>query len=98
MNMEHAIKRGIALLDEQEPGWRDKVNSEKLAMGSGLLNDRGCGCLLAQIYGSFDLGCELLEVWDEPGYFGFDLGHPDEVIDYDRLTEDWQHVLAEGGA
>lgn len=45
-----AVKRGIKFLDENVPDWHDRVDVQKLDLGS-------CQeCILGQLYGSFDDG------------------------------------------
>lgn len=51
---EVQIAAGQALLDEKAPGWRSKINYETLD-----LNDTG-RCVLAQVYGSYKKGCDVL--------------------------------------
>jgi len=54
MYKEEEVRRGIALLDEKAPGWREKFNPEGLLMASSL------HCTLGQTFGSYGKG--LLEL------------------------------------
>lgn len=42
------VNRGAHLLDEQEPGWQDKVFPDRLSMRNGEF------CIIGQVYGSYD--------------------------------------------
>lgn len=53
---EARIARGIGVLDRYIPGWRERVDPDRLDMGYGLFDpaaasdeESGCGCVLAQL-------------------------------------------------
>lgn len=43
--VREAVDRGVALLDEREPNWRDQVDPRYLDMRTA------CNCILGQVYG-----------------------------------------------
>ena len=53
------VSRGVALLDEYYPGWRDEIDLGKLNMSSS------DNCILGQLYGSYADGIYVL--WDGYG-------------------------------
>lgn len=71
------IERGMKLLDSKYPGWRSKVNVEKLNMSSPE------NCVLGQLYGDLFDGLDTLGVsictWKAASY-GF-------AIDVDETVE-----------
>ncbi len=50
------VARGAALLDERRPGWAVEIDTGHLEM------DCPNFCILGQIYGRFDTGCEALSI------------------------------------
>jgi hypothetical protein len=88
------VARGAALLDEKEPGWRQKVNPELLEMRSE------CGCIIGQalddpVYarGLLRLG---IDEEDEDSRHGFDVS-PGEGwswhASYELLQQAWLELL-----
>lgn len=51
---EEQIKRGVALLDEARPGWREYVAVERLDVA------RADQCVLGQVFGSYQAGAYIL--------------------------------------
>jgi hypothetical protein len=52
VSFEAEVQRGIALLDEQAPDWRDRVSASRLDMRKPSFEwatPGMCGCLLAQL-------------------------------------------------
>lgn len=80
------VKRGIALLEERYgPTWVDQMRLEDLQ-----LSDESC-CVLGQIYGAYERGCDILEIDSaemSPATFGFDVGPEDDS--YDPLQRAWE--------
>lgn len=83
--------RGAKLLDAERPGWARRVRITKLDQAQGSLSESGCGCVLAQVDGSY-----------EDGRFALGLTWPDDDVrlgfdtlddDYGRLTEAWRAVI-----
>jgi len=59
--IQQRILAGWELLDNKVPGWRDKINKDKLRM------DDERNCLLGQLFGTFRKGLAAL---------GLDIGKP----------------------
>ena len=76
------VRKGIQLLDERIPDWRGRVNPRYLDMHSG------CQCVLGQIYGDYQEGCEILGIDGED--YGFDSG---EDYSYRELDTAWKEAL-----
>lgn len=55
------VRRGARLLDRHRPGWWRRVRTTRLRMDLGFLDRNGCGCVLAQVYGSYSDGLNTLE-------------------------------------
>jgi hypothetical protein len=89
---ETRIERGMRLLDELEPGWRERVDLGRLDMSSCLT------CILGQLYGDYTQGLSELGVWDAEAY-GFDTYGPDPTTSqrYQELTAAWQEALRPAG-
>ncbi len=86
-----AVARGVALLDEKVPGWREKINVETLDMGDY------CICVLGQQFGDFgeglsNLGFDLGDA-DLARNYGFQrlAGHSDD--EYQALTDAWREAI-----
>lgn len=102
---EEEIARGMALLDDQEPGWYKKISLKELALGSTSY------CVLGQVYGDFDDGIRQLfdgdehdGVYSETGPYkfvrshGFDLPLAEgnvlsRVDEYDQFTDEWRIAI-----
>ena len=65
---EGNVQRGAALLDEQSPGWRSKVNVTSLDINS-IEN-----CVLGKIYGNYNRGTYNLRIQFAAEQFGFVTG------------------------
>lgn len=81
--MKENVLRGIELLDRQVPGWRDRIDWDRLEM------DSCYDCILGQL---FDFYCTGL---DELGLIagipdGFDADFT--TCDYGELTELWRQA------
>ena len=91
------IARGVKLLDEQNPGWRRKLDLEELNLGSTK------ACILGQVYGDYMDGCQALfgkeyYVGDLAREHGFEFYYDPETekeIDYGMLDKAWREVLDE---
>lgn len=103
MYQQEQVARGIALLDEKEPGWRKKFDPSTLAMET---IER---CVLGQVYGTVSRGQFILGLtWDTAVGYGFGIPrseyerlgalpgrlisrgtHPEWYALYDQLTETW---------
>lgn len=57
--IEARVARGVAVLNQQNPGWRDHIAPGDLDMGA-------CErCVLGQAYGSYDDGLVSLDLYDD---------------------------------
>lgn len=63
--MKNNVLRGIELLDRQVPGWRDRIDWDKLDMANCYR------CILGQLFGKYSEGVEELGVLSGTHY-GFD--------------------------
>lgn len=87
-DLDAKVARGIALLDDRMPGWRQRIDLDLLDMSS-------CDfCILGQLFGDYDDGFVALGL-DRGCPYGFD----DEDEDYLELARTWDRALteAEGG-
>lgn len=85
--MEENVLRGIELLDRQVPGWRDRIDWDRLDMMYGANR-----CILAQLFGSYGLGRDRLNVLNYY-YYGFDVPQMKPTLnDYNQLTELWRQA------
>ena len=100
MAFEEQVARGIALLDQKVPGWRDWIDLDRLDMRSVLYEPgEGCGCILAQLYGDYDDGLYALELDDTPVEpYGFDTSGDRNKPGYAALTNAWKRALTRDGA
>lgn len=94
MNIQSRVDLGIQLLDNEVPGWQEKVDPAILDIGD--MQD----CPLAQIFGGYWAGAEKLDIWGDTEAqteFGFDGSIVDRTL-YDKdckaLTEEWKRRLA----
>lgn len=79
------IRKGAALLDEREPGWRDRIAPADLE----LINCEQC--VLGQVFGHYDHGLETLRVMGpEYGFStGMNVGPEGLLLAYEKLTSEW---------
>lgn len=89
-------RRGAAYLDKRlGRGWRRQIRRRRLNMGMGAPGPNGCGCILTQLYGSYERGGDELDLnldSGAPGRLGF---YTAKYDDYEPLTEAWLTVLRE---
>lgn len=94
--------RGAALLDDRDPGWAGRIDTDGLALGDG------AACVLGQLWGEYRLGLGRSRVLDlssaptrfvSPVDLGFqavgDLGEAAEDLDYAFLTRAWRAEVTE---
>lgn len=96
---EAQVRRGVAVLDGYEPGWRARVDVGTLDMASYQL------CVLGQVFGSFDRApVELLDPDDMAlaASLGFDLRfapigeRPTTEERFAQLTREWRAAITSG--
>jgi hypothetical protein len=85
------VAAGAAWLDEHEPGWRQRIDRDKLDLGNCV---RCIGGQLAGIYVAFLRRHDLTAGAAVP--LGFNL--PGIGEDYDELTATWRQLIATGRA
>jgi hypothetical protein len=66
MSVSDRVRRGIALLDEEMPGWPDQVDVLTLDMASGYR------CVIGQTHGGYIDGLDKLDIDELPEDYGFD--------------------------
>jgi hypothetical protein len=81
--------RGAKLLDQMRPGWARRTKIKKLKMDQGWIDNKGCGCVLAQEFCTFGTGLAALDVY-EVGKFGF---VADSDPEYAVLDEAWKDEI-----
>lgn len=80
--MEQRVAKGVALLDEKMPKWRDFVDLELLDMSEAAY------CVLGQACG-YTYGCEVLGIYGRGYEGGFDLTFEEYTDEYSgRLLMD----------
>ena len=72
------VRAGMALLDEERPGWRDAINLDELDLQSCYK------CILGQVFNEFMTGCSILGIEGEAYSYGFD-------VDW-QVTVEWNDV------
>ena len=90
------VAKGVALLDENKPGWVGRISLADLNIG-----DVQC-CVLGQVYGDFHEGIHTLELCGgdegcQEGEYGFDsLGNnmAEQMQDFKELQKEWVRVIA----
>lgn len=86
-SVEEAVSFGVAILDEHTPGWADSIDVPTL-----ILSDGG-QCVLGQLFGTYDQGCELLGIYEEtPTRCGFNV---EGQKPWQPLQDEWTRVITE---
>ncbi len=91
---EHAAV-GAAMLDRAVPGWAERINLDALDMSVGEPGFYGkaadCGCILSQLYGTYNAGRVALDVdLDAGDRFGF---ISDFTAGYSALDAAWTKLV-----
>lgn len=86
------VARGVALLDEQHPGWHDRIDLSSLDLSEP------CLCVLGQLYEEYDFGAEALGIVAVEARYGFDVSLRLDTIDssfetYVDLQAEWVRVI-----
>lgn len=79
------IDAGIAMLDDNYPGWENRIDLD-------LLDVRSLNCVLGQVYGSYMRGKRLLNVVEDADQCGFDICI-DADESYADLTSEWRRRI-----
>lgn len=87
--MKAEVEKGIKLLDEKVPGWRERIDPDSLDMSDCFQ------CILGQLFGSFSDGSKKLGfVWlGNTEDFGFEVKQRFAPLPYDELTNLWKKEL-----
>ncbi len=82
--MKENVLRGVALLDEKVPDWRERIDKSRLSMRN--MNR----CILGQIFGHFIVGERKLNI--SPRNYGF-MSDTDTDYSYRKLNQLWREQL-----
>ena len=86
---------GAAVLDRERPGWAERINLEGLNMSIGdpaEVHFDTCGCVLAQLYGTYDRGRAALGYPDS--FQAVRLGFVSAFsAEYPALDEAWTKLV-----
>ena len=89
--MEQRVAAGAALLDQKNPGWRERINVEELQLWSRFQ------CILGQLYGVYETGLGALGAYGNDGYnneLDWAIRHGFNGRFGDPLNEAWKRELA----
>jgi hypothetical protein len=95
---EMQVRAGIAMLDQQVPGWREKFDPDDLHMSWA------SGCVLGQVFGGVGAGIMRLRLGpadiEEYGFFlpypvGTDYFSLELRAQYDQLGDTWKALVKE---
>lgn len=90
---EERVSRGVALLDERKPNWRELIDTKKLDMTCQY------NCILGQVYRSYMQGLSALFTvnlsFDHACNHGFHLpvGSDRDNDGFDELAEEWKRHI-----
>jgi hypothetical protein len=91
VNVSERVAQGVALLDEQVPGWVDRINLDAL----DVWNVRQC--VLGQLFGGYNVGLFKLGLGKVGGaHLGFAASPQAELTvirEYAALNEEWRRVI-----
>ena len=83
--MKENVLRGVALLDEKVPNWRDRVKKDRLQMWDCFY------CVLGQLFGYYSTGLKALNITTDDGYnLGF---HAKTKAKQGKLEKLWKEQL-----
>jgi hypothetical protein len=95
--VDERIGKGIALLDERIPNWRERIDLTSLDLGDTTQ------CVLGEVFAEnydpevyispFGYGIEYLGIAHNPSTYAFDNGIEGAYIPYRELTEAWKVAL-----
>lgn len=87
--LEQRAQAGAEFLDENIPGWEERVNPNRLIMNDCL------SCVLGQLYGDFDVALDELDMtYEEATNYGFFLDiNRGFFQEYTELTEIWRDLI-----
>lgn len=87
--MAPRVHKGIEFLNQKNPGWHQRIDTDKLDINSIH------SCILGQLYGSYMDG--IYELWPEGDNdakeYGLTLWGVDLSSDFDTLTRLWRYAV-----
>lgn len=97
LTVERRVQKGMELLDEQKPDWRESIHIESLNIGTIHT------CVLGQVFGNYFRGKDVLNLNDYEGGDARDLGfiavysddHTIVMNDVNALNVEWKRVLSQ---
>ena len=97
MNLaEHTVRTGATMLDQREPGWRNRINTQTLDISSV------SRCILGQLYDNYSIGLtRLTGTTDRPTRTEFSRQHgfhcqPSLGITNPILDRAWAEEITKG--
>lgn len=91
MTMEENVARGVALLDEKVPNWRERISAEDLEMSSTR------SCILGQLFDHYFYGLEwMFPATNDNGQFESSIlhGFTTDTGSFYKLTALWKDELS----
>lgn len=74
------VDNGVAALDAKAPGWRSKIDGERLRLSSHVQ------CVLGQVFGDYEAGLAVLGLTELEAFdFGFNSLYVN--VEYELITE-----------
>ena len=97
---EKEIEAGAAWLDEHRPGWENEIRLDLLNMRYGWRGDtESPGCVLCQLYGSYDLAAKVASSYVGRIYWGklhgFWARNWDLEAEWEALDAEWTEFIEE---
>lgn len=101
-NFESRVLKGIHLLDNNKPSWRDSIEIETLDLSSVF------SCVLGQVFRNYEEGVRSFGISSDmignylevQSSYGFDLTHEelngDRDEHYESLTQEWVKQICQG--
>lgn len=84
MSLQERAARGAAWLDQEMPGWANRIDTETLWLGSCTQ------CVLGQLYGHIDKCPHTEEQWEDDNGFNLPL---EEADSWAELNDAWLHEI-----
>lgn len=92
LNIQQRVENGMAFLDQEQPGWRSKIDIQRLHIAS-----EQC-CVLGQLRGAYSTGCVELGIGHAAavhlGFFAVSSDDSTRDLEYEMLTNIWADQLA----
>ena len=97
--MKAEILKGMDVLDQERPGWENKIDLNKLDQFKDQWTTDGCGCVLVQVFGRYIDGLYQLRIdGNDADLFGFNIddvcsASEDNRPNYKTLTLWWKRLF-----